>query len=120
MRILIADDSRAMRLIVQRELRHAGLKDAEIVEAANGREALDMVISSPPDLILSDWNMPEMEGIELLREIRARGLDIPFGFITSETMPAMRAAAVAAGARFLIAKPIEPSSFAEVVRTLRG
>ena len=71
MKILVADDSRVMRQIVIRTLRQAGYDDHDIVEAEDGRDALDKVASESPDLVLSDWNMPNMTGIECLQALRA-------------------------------------------------
>lgn len=118
MKILVADDSKAMRMIVVRTLRQAGFAGHDIVEAENGRDALDMVGTESPDLILSDWNMPEMSGIELLKALRASGSAIPFCFVTSEGSEEMRTTASQAGAMGLIAKPFTPEAFAEVVGTV--
>lgn len=115
MKILVADDSRVMRQIVIRTLRQAGYTGHEIVEASNGREALALVRSSAPDLVLSDWNMPEMTGIDLLDALRSSGSTVPFGFVTSEGSADMRARASAGGALFLIAKPFTPEAFDEVL-----
>jgi two-component system chemotaxis response regulator CheY len=115
MRILIVDDSRAMRLIVSRTLRQAGFGGHDIVEAADGREALDSILGEEPDLVLCDWNMPEMSGIELLQELRGRGFHTPFGFVTSESSGEMRERASSAGAMFLIAKPFSADSFADAL-----
>ncbi len=95
MKILVADDSRVMRQIVIRTLRQAGYAGHEIVEAENGREALETVHSEAPDLVLSDWNMPEMNGIDLLERCGAAGSTVPFGFVTSEGSDEMRARAAA-------------------------
>lgn len=111
MNVLIVDDSRAMRMILRRVLGQVGLADATFAEAADGAEALAFVRATPPDLVLSDWNMPELNGIELLRAIRADGSTIPFGFVTSESTPDMREQAIAAGAQFLVAKPFNAESF---------
>lgn len=118
MKILIADDSRAMRMIVTRTLRQAGLGGHEVVEAENGREALEMADSESPDLILSDWNMPEMTGIELLKNLRARGCGTPFCFVTSEGSEEMRDQAAAAGAMGLIAKPFTADAFADALASV--
>ncbi|MEQ4522567.1 response regulator, partial [Nocardioides kribbensis] len=59
----------------------------------------------------SDWNMPEMTGIDFLDALRAGGSAVPFGFVTSEGSPDMRARAEASGAAFLIAKPFTPEAF---------
>ncbi|MFN8195480.1 MAG: response regulator [Nocardioidaceae bacterium] len=120
MRILIADDSKVMRQIVKRTLRQAGYPDAEVTEAENGREALDVVAAGAPDLVLSDWNMPEMNGIELLTTLRANGHGVPFGFVTSEGSPEMRQRAQSAGALFLVAKPFTPEGFREALEPILG
>jgi two-component system, chemotaxis family, chemotaxis protein CheY len=115
MKILIADDSRAMRMIVTRTLRQAGMGGHDLVEAENGRDALDKIKEEPPDLVLSDWNMPEMTGIDLLRALRGNGIEIPFCFVTSEGSPEMRDAAAEAGAIGLISKPFTPELFADTL-----
>ncbi len=90
MKILVADDSRVMRQIVIRTLRQAGYDDHDIVEAEDGRDALDKVATESPDLVLSDWNMPNMSGIECLEVLRSSGSVVPFGFVTSEGSAEMR------------------------------
>ena len=118
MKILVADDSRVMRQIVIRTLRQAGYAGHDIVEAENGRDALEKVHSESPDLVLSDWNMPEMNGIDLLAALRSSGSVVPFGFVTSEGSPDMRARAEAGGALFLIAKPFTPDAIADKLELL--
>ncbi|MCU1365851.1 MAG: two-component system, chemotaxis family, response regulator CheY [Ilumatobacteraceae bacterium] len=115
MKVLIVDDSKVMRMIVARALRQSAVATFEIAEAEDGRAALDVAKSFSPDLILSDWNMPEMSGLEFLKEFRASGGGTAFGFITSETHPAIRDEALEAGANFLLTKPFSPEQFAEVV-----
>ena len=115
MKILIADDSRVMRQIVIRTLRQAGHGGHDIVEAENGRQALEMVTTEAPDLVLSDWNMPEMNGIDCLSALRASGSQVAFGFVTSEGSTEMREKAEAAGALFLIAKPFTAATFQEAL-----
>lgn len=105
MKILVVDDSRAMRMIVTRTLRQAGFGDADIHEADNGAAGLAKVAEIEPDLVVSDWNMPEMNGIEFLTALRESGRTVPFGFVTSETTTEMRERAIGAGAMFLLAKP---------------
>ena len=111
MRILIVDDSKAMRMIVTRTLRQAGFADHDLVEAVDGVTALASIAEQQPDLVLSDWNMPEMTGIDLLRRLRASGNPVRFGFVTSESTPAMRNTADENGALFLIAKPFTAETF---------
>jgi two-component system chemotaxis response regulator CheY len=105
MKILVVDDSRAMRALIRRALVGERLAGAEIHEAANGRDALACIRRTVPDLVLANWNMPEMSGIELLETLHAAGVRVRFGFITSDESEANRARAVAAGASFLLAKP---------------
>ena len=111
MKILIVDDSRVMRQIVVRTLRQAGYSGHDLVEAENGRAGLQAVQTHTPDLVLSDWNMPEMNGIDMLLALRAAGHTVPFGFVTSEGSPEMVTRAEAAGAMFVITKPFTPESF---------
>ena len=111
MNTLIVDDSRAMRMIVRRTLRQAGFDDLVVEEAENGRDALDKLRDGAYALVLCDWNMPEMNGIELLAAVKNEGIRCTFGFVTSESSPEMRARAKEAGAKFLIAKPFTPQSF---------
>ncbi|MBI5537706.1 MAG: response regulator [Deltaproteobacteria bacterium] len=118
MKILIVDDSKAMRMIVARTLRQAGYGDATLVEAGNGREALTAIETSQPNLVLCDWNMPEMSGIELLRALRSANNSIPFGFVTSEASQEMKDTAAAAGAQFLITKPFTPKVFEETIGSM--
>ena len=111
MKILHVDDSKAMRMIVQRTIKKAGFSGLTFVEAENGVEALQVIAKEQPDVVLSDWNMPEMNGIELLRKLREDGNQITLGFITSESNPETQKEAMDAGAAFVITKPFTPDSF---------
>jgi two-component system chemotaxis response regulator CheY len=68
MNVLIVDDGRAIPMIGRRTLRQAGF-DVDVIEASNGREALDMLRDGGFDAVLCDWNMPEMTGLELLEQM---------------------------------------------------
>ena len=115
MRVLIADDSRAMRMIVLRTLRQTGLPIDEVLEVADADGVLTEMIDFRPGLILCDWNMPGMTGIELLELLRENGDATPFGFITVESSPAMRERAIDAGAAFLLVKPFDVERLGEMV-----
>ena len=111
MHVLIVDDSKAMRSIVMRAVRQAGFASLTFQECGNGAEALKAAREAPPDLILADWNMPEMNGIDLLKALRAEGNGVKLGFVTSESDPAMRDLAFQSGALFMITKPFTPEAF---------
>jgi two-component system chemotaxis response regulator CheY len=119
-RILIVDDSKAMRMIVIRSLRQAGFGDAEILEASDGVQALEVIRTEVPDLVLSDWNMPDMSGIDLLRAMNAEGLSVPLGFVTSESTAPMRKQALEEGARFLLAKPFTADALEQALSGVVG
>ncbi len=114
MRVLVADDSRVMRRIVARTLRQAGY-DWEILEAEDGREARNVALREDPDLILSDWNMPNLSGLDMLRSLRQAGCDIPVALITSEGSAQMRELARREGVLFLIAKPFTAEEFRDQI-----
>jgi two-component system, chemotaxis family, chemotaxis protein CheY len=113
MKIMIVDDSTAMRMIVKKTLRLAGFEGHDITEAVDGAAALTAIKTAKPDLVLSDWNMPNMTGLQLLEALNGDGIKVTFGFITTEATPDMRAKAMGAGAKFLISKPFTPESFKE-------
>lgn len=115
MKVVVADDSRVMRQIVIRTLRQAGYDWWDIEEAEDGMAALTKIRASQPDFVLSDWNMPEMSGIDLLKSLRREGNEIPFAFVTSEGSPEMRAQAEKEGALFLIAKPFTADVFRDTI-----
>ena len=120
MNILIVDDSKAMRMIVRRTLRQAGYEVDSVREACNGAEGLSAVQEEAPDLILCDWNMPEMSGIDFLASLRSSGFQTKFGFITSESTSEMRDKASEAGALFLISKPFTADNFQENLDPILG
>ena len=120
MKILVVDDSKAMRLMVQRALRQAGLSTADVQEAESGAQALRAIRANHPDLILSDWNMPDVSGLALLCALRAQKCETPFVFVTSETNVEMRKKAKAAGALGLISKPFDAEHFRDVLSPFLG
>jgi two-component system, chemotaxis family, chemotaxis protein CheY len=111
MRVLIVDDSAVMRMIVERMLRQAGVKLAEVLQAANGEEglaALERNASAKPlDLILCDVQMPVMNGLDFLLEKRHRNLapGVPVVMITAAGADPHVLEAIDAGAQGYISKP---------------
>lgn len=120
MKVLIVDDSASMRMIVKRTLKQAGFANLDFCEAENGQEALTVIDDERPTLILCDWNMPVMNGMELLKALREAGNPAKFGFVTTESTAPMRAEAREAGAQFLIAKPFTPESFEKSLKRVIG
>lgn len=120
MGILVVDDSKAMRMIVVRELRKAGYDADCIVQAGNGREALGVINDGGVELVVSDWNMPDMSGIDLLAELRRDGNKVPFGFVTSESAGEMRRRAFEVGADFVVVKPFRGEDLARQVDLALG
>jgi two-component system, chemotaxis family, chemotaxis protein CheY len=120
MDILLVDDSKTMRGIVQRAIRQAGFRGLTVGEAENGVQGLEKLRTEKPKLILSDWNMPEMSGIEFLVQVRASENKTPFGFITSEASAASKQLALDSGASFLITKPFSPEDVQEALSPFLG
>ncbi len=120
MDILLVDDSRTMRMIVQRAIRQAGYRGLTVGEADNGAQAMEKLRTEQPKLILSDWNMPEMSGIDFLKQVRAEDNHVPFGFITSETSKGIRDLAMNSGADFLISKPFTPEDVQRALIPILG
>jgi two-component system, chemotaxis family, chemotaxis protein CheY len=115
MKILVVDDSKVMRKLVIRAIRQAGFPDADVIEAEDGEEAVDLARANAPDVILADWNMPKKTGIEMLEALRAEGDPVKVGFVTSESSVAIRQQADGAGASFLLTKPLNPDALADAL-----
>lgn len=120
MRVLIVDDSSVMRKIVERALRQAGLDSLVVMEAGTGAEGLEVLRGPSVDLILSDINMPTMDGLEFLRQIRAQELavGVPVVMITTESSEEHVRQAILAGAQGYIRKPFTAEQVKERVLPL--
>lgn len=118
MRVLIVDDSKAMRMIILRCLRHSGLPIEAVMEAADGVAALDLIDSFEPTVVLSDWDIPIVSGLQLLRSMRDAGSTTVFGFVTAEISVSVREAAINAGASFVATKPIDGERLGELLGAL--
>jgi two-component system, chemotaxis family, chemotaxis protein CheY len=118
--VLIVDDSAAIRKILQRVLRQAEIPLRNVLEAGDGRQALELVKSQPVGLILSDINMPNMDGLELLRELKAssRWRGVPVIMITTEGEQAKVMEAVKLGAAGYLRKPFTADQIKDKVAAL--
>lgn len=115
MTVLVVDDSMAMRMIVIKTAKKAGLRRDTFIQAADGVQGLEAIREHNPDLVLSDWNMPNMTGIEMLEAMNEEGIKVKFGFVTTEATTEMRLRARKAGAMFLLAKPFTVESFEQAL-----
>lgn len=124
MKILIVDDSKSMRMLVALHLQRAGFKGHTIIEAENGALGLNVAVEQQPDLVISDWNMPEMSGLELLQALNSQhtAKQIPkmpsFVFVTSESTEDMLKIATENGAHCLITKPFSVDVFEAKLATI--
>jgi len=116
-RIVIADDSSTARMFIRRCLEIVGLRDETFLEATNGREALALLKEAPTDLLVTDLNMPQMDGEALLKWIRANPKlsSVPVVVITSAGNPAKEARLLDLGALRVINKPVSPTILMETL-----
>ena len=113
--VLIVDDSAAIRKILQRMLGQTGVTLGKVVEAGDGLEALERLKTQPVNLILSDINMPNMDGIQLLTELKskAESKNIPVIMITTEGGEAKVMEALSLGASGYVRKPFTSDQIKE-------
>ena len=118
MKVLIVDDFATMRRIVKNILTQIGFKN--FIEADDGSTAWEILQKEQVDLILSDWNMPKMTGIELLKKVRAdeRFKDLPFLMITAEAQKENIVEAVKARVSNYIVKPFTPETLSEKIEKI--
>lgn len=124
-KILVVDDMMVMRKVIKRMLNTLGYTNVgDGTDGANGWEAIQEAIKAgdPYDLILSDWNMPNMTGIELLKKVRATsGLEkLPFILITAEPKADHIKAATEAGVNYYMPKPFTEPELQEKIKSLFG
>ena len=116
LRILVVDDSKVMRGVLRKML---GCDGTEVLEAHDGKHALEVLAAEPVDCVISDWNMPRMKGIDLLRQVRqdAALAHLPFVMVTAEAMACNVAEADAARVSAYLTKPFTAE---DLWTTLRG
>jgi two-component system chemotaxis response regulator CheY len=113
--ILIVDDSATMRKIIMRGLRQAGIESAEFKEAGDGVEGLAALDGTTFDLVLSDVNMPNMNGLDFVKAATEKGLSAPIVMITTEGSEEVVKEAMARGAKGYLKKPFTPEKIQEVI-----
>lgn len=114
MKFLVVDDSSTMRRIIKNSLKRIGFED--IVEAENGRDALEKLVDV--DIILTDWNMPEMDGLEFVKRVRSSDTKIPILMVTTNAAKDDIVEALKNGVNNYIVKPFTPETLKEKVETV--
>lgn len=117
--IMTADDSASIRQMVSFTLKESGY---EVVEAVDGRDALQKIRSRNVDMLITDLNMPNLDGISLIREVRTIPTCrfIPIVMLTTESQETMKQEGKQAGATGWIVKPFKPEQLLAVVRKVLG
>jgi two-component system chemotaxis response regulator CheY len=118
MTIVIADDSRTARFLIRQYLELAGFYQADFIEVENGREALQKLKESEVDLVITDYKMPEMDGLDLLRRVKASPTlhDLPVLVITSFANQAKIDELLENGAFAVLQKPLSLSKLHETIK----
>ena len=114
-KILIVDDSASLRTVVKMSLTAAGY---EVVEAAEPKEAIEKAKAGNLNMIISDVNMPGMNGLEMVKQIRQFNKFVPILMLTTEVSDAKKAEGKAAGANGWMVKPFPPSNLTNAVQKL--
>ena len=121
MKLLVVDDSSTMRRIIKNTLARLGYKD--ILEGADGVEGWNQMDSNPDiEMLITDWNMPEMNGLELVKKVRAdaRFADVPIIMVTTEGGKGEVITALKAGVNNYIVKPFTPQVLKEKLGAVMG
>ncbi len=121
MKLLVVDDSSTMRRIIKNTLARLGYKD--ILEGADGVEGWNVIDANPDvEMLITDWNMPEMNGLELVKKVRAdeRFKDLPIIMVTTEGGKAEVITALKAGVNNYIVKPFTPQVLKEKLGAVMG
>jgi len=121
LKLLVVDDSSTMRRIIKNTLARLGYKD--VLEGADGLQGWDALDTNPDvEMLITDWNMPEMNGLELVKKVRAdeRFVDLPIIMVTTEGGKAEVITALKAGVNNYIVKPFTPQVLKEKLGAVMG
>ncbi|MBF0245351.1 MAG: response regulator [Planctomycetes bacterium] len=120
MKVLVVDDSSTMRRIISNSLQSLGVP-LEITEAEDGNDGFTKYMASPDfELVLSDWNMPNCNGLEFLQKVVATGKGTPVIMVTTEAEKTNVITAIKAGAKNYITKPFTPDILAGKIKQTLG
>lgn len=117
MKALLVDDSQTTRMLIGKIIKGLGF---ETIEAADGKQAIEQLKKGPVDIVLLDWNMPVMNGLDCLKELRANSSwsDIKVVMVTTETEIQQVVKAIDCGANEYIMKPFTSEMFAEKLQII--
>lgn len=118
MKALVVDDSMTIRRIVIKALAEIGIADA--VEAGDGDDAVTAAKAGPFDIVLMDWNMPKMSGLDAVKAIRAAGVKTPIIMVTTEAEKTRVIEAIKAGVNDYLIKPFTPQQLGDKVKAILG
>ena len=118
MKILVVDDSSTMRRIIINTLSRIGYSD--VVEAEHGKAGLEKLGQGGVEMIVTDWNMPEMDGLEFVNQVRAGNPSIPILMVTTNAAKEDIVAALQAGVNNYVVKPFTPETLKEKIESLLG
>ena len=113
MKVLLVDDSKTIRNIQKKALASIGI--TEVMEASDGLEALACIAAQRPDLVLLDWNMPNMDGITLVRKVRESDKALPMIMVSTEAEKSRVVQALKAGVNNYVVKPFTAETLAEKI-----
>ena len=119
-KILLVDDAAFMRMMIKDALVKNGYGDAEIYEAGDGAQAVEQYNSLKPDLVIMDITMPNMDGLEALKTIKAADANATIVMCSAMGQEAMVIDAIKSGARDFIVKPFKPDRILKTVKSILG
>jgi len=121
LRVLVVDDSKAMRSVIKKTLAAAGFAVDECLESSNGLEALAVLREQAVDVVLCDLHMPEMDGLELLHTLqKEKRVPTCFILVTTEGRKERLRQALALGARGYVVKPFQPEALRKILSLFMG
>ena len=118
LKALVVDDSMAMRIVLLDILERIGFNRSNVTEAVDGVDALEKAKAATYDIILMDWNMPNKNGLEALKELRESGDKTPLMMVTTEGERAHVVEAIKAGANNYLVKPFNSTDLSEKIEQL--
>ncbi len=116
LKFLVVDDSRAIQAIIRRAIANCGYEPVDIKTALDGQQALDIIETFVPDLIITDWHMPRVSGLEMVQALRQMGhKTVRVGFVTTEKNTTLLDQAISNGAMFILHKPFNDAELVAAV-----